>query len=266
MEPSQHNQKKDEIPIEKQPNQNAVIYLPKLTKKKVGKGLSSINQVIKKGRPIIFAALVSTLFATIAFTVIDLERVDQAALTEQTNPVAAEAGSAGEMVKIPELTMWVVQAGVFKEAASAETNFRSIIEKMPVIQTSNEDFIALWVGAASEESSAVAIAEKHQSEEVPLYIKQVSNGGAELQISEKDAEWLKSATDFTQSILAQNQNTEALDKLISSPPESELLQELFTSFTTLAEKAGGSEADQERASLQAVEMLWELPQKNEIDQ
>ncbi|MGD7044116.1 hypothetical protein [Jeotgalibacillus proteolyticus] len=269
MEPSQHNPKKDEQPIENQPSQNAVIYLPKLTKKKMGKGVSSIKGVIKKGRPIIFAAFVSTVFATIAFTVIDPERVNQTALTEQTDPVAAEAAeaaSSGEAVPLPELSMWVVQAGVFKEAASAETNFRAITAEMPVIQTLNEDFIALWVGAASDESSAKAIAEKYQTEQLPLYVKQVSSGESELQLSEKDAQWVKSAAAITQSILAQDLNYDSINELIASPPENELLQDLFASMTSLAESAGGSELDQSRASLSVVEMAWELPQKKDPDQ
>ncbi|MDG5470952.1 hypothetical protein P6709_04270 [Jeotgalibacillus sp. ET6] len=266
MEPSQHNPKKDEQPIENQPSQNAVIYLPKLTKKKVGKGVSSLKGFIKKGRPIIFAAIVSTVFATIAFTVIDPERVNQTALTEQANPVAAEAASAGEAVQLPELSMWVVQAGVFKEAASAETNFRAITAEMPVIQTSNEEFIALWVGAASDESSAQAIADKYQTEQLPLYVKQVSSGESELQLSGKDAQWVTSAAAITQSILAQDLNQDAINELIASPPESELLQDLFASMTALGETAGGSELDQARASLRVVEMAWELPQKKEPDQ
>lgn len=265
MEQSHTDQKKDELSSsKKKPSQSAVIYFPKPTKKNVGKGLRSIKAWLGRIKPILFAALISTIFATIAFSFIDPDVVSQPVLNNQPAAPGEEPAAAASTIEvaIPDQSMWVVQAGVFKEVGSAETSLREIAAEMPVIQTSHEDFYALWVGAAGDEASAKVVAEKHQTEAVPLYVKEVSRSGETVKLSESDGKWLQAAIATSQSLIADGGAAPISEDLIKTQPENETLHPLFKSMSELQKTPADAAAEKEKAALEVIKMLWELPQKN----
>ncbi|PPA71548.1 hypothetical protein [Jeotgalibacillus proteolyticus] len=261
MGPIQNNQEKEEKQTA-QPAQNAIIHFPVITKKKVHKGMHSIRGWVIKLRPVLFAAFVSTIFASLAFTVIDPELAGQPVLTEKAEQPAEQntPGSTSAAV-VPEQSLWVVQAGVFKEAASAETSLKEIEANMPVIQTPYEEFTALWVGAASDEKSAQEIASLYQ-QDAELYVKQVVRPGGELELSDNDSKWLHSAVAFTEILLNGSIDQQAGENLVASPPDSEVLTPFYTSIKELAALKETKKTELDRAVLHVVEELWELPQKN----
>ncbi|TDL34407.1 hypothetical protein E2R51_01445 [Jeotgalibacillus sp. S-D1] len=264
MEPSKSDHKEQESSsVENQPSKNAVIYFPKVERKNIEKGIRKARYWIARTKPVLLAALVSTVFATIAFTVIDPNAISQPSLTDQANPAVQQvsAGSGAVKAAVPDQTMWVVQAGVFKEAASAEGIFTKIESKIPVIQTSHDGLFALWAGAAADEPGAKAIAERHQSEEIPLYVKKVSRPAFEIELSKSDSAWLLASIGAAQPFLSK-ENAIIPDDLLAKKPESESLHPLFDSLKRLKETPVESTVQHDKAVLQVMETIWELPEKN----
>lgn len=265
MEPSKSDHKKQEnSSVESGSSKNAVIYFPKVEKKNIEKGIRKARFWITRTKPVLMAALVSTVFATIAFTVIDPNAISQPSLTDQANPAVqqASAGSGSVKAAVPEQTMWVVQAGVFKEKESAEGIYKKIESEVPVIQTSHEGLYALWAGTAADEPGAKAIAERHQSEAIPLYVKKVSRPAFEVGLSKSDSTWLLSAIGAAQPFLSNESNAIIPDELIAKKPENKLLLPLFDSLSTLKETPVESTIQHDKAVLRVMESIWELPQKN----
>jgi len=257
----QQDAKKDEqSPSKKQGGPTAVIHFPKSTKKKMYKGVHSFKKWIGPMKPILLAAMVSTIFATLAFSVIDPEVASEPTLIEKTEPPTEEttATPAAVTASINDQSMWVVQAGVFKEVASAELTLSSISTSMPAIQTQHEDLIALWVGAASDQAAAKEIATNYQTEQVPLYVKEVSRSGGELEISDKDQIWIQQADELFRALLGSSEAT-AANELVTTKPESKALHPLFEAIN---EWNGASAEEKEKSALQIIKLMWELPLKN----
>ncbi|MEW9500575.1 hypothetical protein [Jeotgalibacillus marinus] len=265
MEQSPTNQPKKDLSSSKkdEPKNKAVIHFPKSKKatlSSVKRGMMKGPGVFKKMKPILLAVLISIIFARVVMSVFDTEVPEQSALVGQSEPGGQEVGNTVAATKIPALSMWVVQAGVFKEVASAEMSYRDLAAKMPTIQTLHEGMFAIWVGVTSNEAAAKAIATQNSTEETPLYVKQVTRPPVDMELAEKDATWIKEVNDF---VLAQWETSEPLavpEELITNPPHNEKLNSTFTSLETLQKAGVQPGVERDTAFLLVVEGIWELSQ------
>ncbi|WP_227396736.1 hypothetical protein [Jeotgalibacillus aurantiacus] len=229
--------------------------LPNRTEKKVIRFPVNRKPSSKKKKfmviPIIAAAISSTLFAMLVFSLTEYpEQAEPVIMLSEPEEAESVTNQVTEKAEIPVMKIWVVQGGVFNEAGTAEEIHRKLAEKGPVIQTIHEDKYALWLFAGAIEQQAQAYAEKVEGE---FYIKEVQNQPVALTLTAEDRQWMESAFHEVSRQLAAPQPFQLA--LADYEPAHPALQMLWSKLALL-EKTETSSRHQ--SLMEAVKTIWDM--------
>ncbi|TFD92418.1 hypothetical protein [Jeotgalibacillus sp. R-1-5s-1] len=204
--------------------------------------------------PIIAAAVCSTLFAVLIFSLTEYpDQAEPVIMLSEPGEAEPAVKQVSETAEIPSIAVWVVQGGVFNEAGTAEEIYRKLAEKGPVIQTIHEEKYALWLFTGAIEQQAKAYAEKVGGE---IYIKEVHNPAVMLTLTAEDRQWMEAAFQEITRQLAAPQPFEL--SLKDYEPVHPSLQTLWTRLTHL-EKSDSSTRHQ--SLLETVKSIWDMKEE-----
>lgn len=194
------------------------------------------SPVKKKGRKKTFMPIMITMSSAaligIVFGVIMLqmfvtlnEPSGSESKVSQTSSAVSEAEKNGN--KFPELSAYMLQAGVFSQRENAE-NWMKLYqgENLPVIVWEREEHYYLFTGVYMQEEEAKQRAVELQAKGFDVFVKPWSTSEAELTLTNDEAKWLNDfQTTWTEAIA--EKNTDSLKSLLLSRPENDIFNNLF---------------------------------------
>lgn len=132
--------------------------------------------------------------------------------------------------QIPEVSGYMLQAGVFTEQGNAEewkNTFES--ESIPAIIWEQEGQYYLFVGIYGTEEEAKQQAASLKEDGFDIFAKPWSTNQVEVELKDTEAEWLASLQETWMATLA-DKNGEPLVELLSVAPNNESFRELLPQF------------------------------------
>ncbi|MFB1080532.1 SPOR domain-containing protein [Jeotgalibacillus sp. JSM ZJ347] len=147
-----------------------IIQFPSFENRKQTKGLMLF--------PIVSGILCAAIFGLILNLL--LEKPEQ-------QPLLAEPPEETSLFEVPAFTFWVLQAGAFSTEAGADDFISTLSSETPYVLVKQDDMHLLWIGAAGTEEKAKALAAAHTGD---VYLKQIGVEAFQLDLSEKEWEWL----------------------------------------------------------------------------
>ncbi|TFE01024.1 hypothetical protein [Jeotgalibacillus salarius] len=201
------------------------------------------SQDKRKTKGLILFPIFSGILCAVIFGLIlnlFLEKPDQ-------QPLLAEPVEETTLFEVPPISFWVLQAGAFSTEEAAGDFISTLPADTSHVLVKQDDMQLLWIGAAGTEEKAKALSAGHAGD---VYVKKVMIDAFQLNVSEKDHEWL-SAT-----IGAMNQKLSSPSTSFTAIPVDQLehsdLQNLHRSIEN-----GNSET----AFLQSLSAILQIEQK-----
>lgn len=147
--------------------------------------------------------------------------------SEETTAAVTAGTTETNRYDIPEVSGYVLQAGVFMEKDNAEEwlNYYEA-NQLPNIIWEQDNQYYLFTGIYPTEESAKLRAEELKTEGYEIFAKPWSTSGGEINVSADEAKWLDQFVEVLQATL-QKKEAQALAETANDAPDSEQLVELL---------------------------------------
>lgn len=160
--------------------------------------------------------------------------------SEETTAAVTGGNTETNVYDIPEVSGYVLQAGVFMEKDNAEEwlNYYET-NQLPNIIWEQDNQYYLFTGIYPTEEAAKLRAEELKAEGYEIFAKPWSTSGGEINVSADEAKWLDQFVEALQASL-QKKEAQILAETAKDAPDSEQLAELLKKI----QEGEGSNADQ----------------------